>query len=839
MALTRSDLTAQPVERLRAELESLDGAFARGHHGRASARRRAALVDACVIELYEATGPPPRTALVALGGYGRGDLAPHSDIDLLLLHGSGGWASAWGARRADAVKDLAERLFYPLWDSGFAVGHAVRGVRECQRVAAERLDAATAMLDARLLAGDPSLFRAMRDVVLRTLRRDTAGSVRRLRRAVDERRETFGSVSHLLEPDLKEGAGGLRDVHTVGWTSLVVTGDGLGAVEDVGLLRRSERTSLEDAEEFLVRVRSALHLETGKKTDKLHLEHQPWLATALGFEDEPGLTAPDALMRAVFEHARRVEHVRDAVFDRVLHGARDDGSAVEETPAGLIALFAEAARGEPPSTAALDRIESIALPEEIEWTPQMRSSFLAILRAGEGGARALEAMDLSGVLSRFVPEWEAVRCRPQRDPFHRYTVDVHLLQTLIEAARLLQGRTDDPLAARATAALRDHDALLLGALLHDVGKQGRGDHVTIGTHVAASVLDRIGVDEATRSLVEFLVQEHLLLVDTATRRDLEDENLILDVAARVGDPERLAALYLLTVADAAATGPHAWTPWRAALVHDLVAKVQHVLERGDMGKESAVRLAERSAVIRRLLAGEDPAAADRFLETMPRGYLLTVLPERAIRHFHLVQPPPGSLDVRTQAEPGARAGTYGLTVVAHDRPGLLSRIAGALALSGLSILAAQVFTTEEGVAVDLFEVEGAFEEHVDEDRWRRFRQTLRKALEGRLSLEYRVKEKRSFYPETGLDVPVSVNTDNAASDFYTVIEVGAADRVGLLFDITRTLFELQLDVHVAKVSTYGGRVVDAFYVRDVVGRKVEDAEHVAEVHAALRARLTE
>ena len=175
MAPTRSDLTAQPVERLRAELESLDGAFARGHHGRASARRRAALVDACVIELYEATGPPPRTALVALGGYGRGDLAPHSDIDLLLLHGSGGWASAWGARRADAVKDLAERLFYPLWDSGFAVGHAVRGVRECQRVAAERLDAATAMLDARLLAGDPSLFRAMRDVVLRTLRRDTAG----------------------------------------------------------------------------------------------------------------------------------------------------------------------------------------------------------------------------------------------------------------------------------------------------------------------------------------------------------------------------------------------------------------------------------------------------------------------------------------------------------------------------------------------------------------------------------------------------------------------------------------------------------------------------------------
>ena len=224
---------------------------------------------------------------------------------------------------------------------------------------------------------------------------------------------------------------------------------------------------------------------------------------------------------------------------------------------------------------------------------------------------------------------------------------------------------------------------------------------------------------------------------------------------------------------------------------------------------------------------------------MPRSYLLTVLPERAIRHFHLVRPTPSTLDVRTLAEPGARPGTYGLAVVARDRPGLLSKIAGALALSGLSILAAQVFTTEDGVAVDLFEVEGAFEEQVDEERWRRFRQTLRKALDGRLSLEYRVKEKRSFYPEPRGDVPVSVAVDNAASDFFTVIEVGAADRLGLLFDVTRTLFELQMDVHVAKVATYGGRVVDAFYVRDVLGRKVEDLEHISEIQAALRARLAE
>jgi [protein-PII] uridylyltransferase len=818
---------------------TLDEASARGHQGRAVAARRAEFVDACVIELYRATGPPPRTALVALGGYGRGELVPHSDIDLLLLHGSSGWGSAWGARRADAVKDVAERLFYPLWDSGFAVGHAVRGVRECQRIASERLDAETAMLDARLLAGDASLFRAMHDLIIGTIRRDPSSFVRSLRRAVAERRTAFGSVSHLIEPDIKDGAGGLRDIHTISWVVRAVTGDGVVALEGHDLLRRSERASLEEAEEFLVRVRSELHAETGKKTDRLHLELQPRLAEALGFEDEHGLSAPDALMRAVFGHARRIEHVRDALFERVLEGGSRPHASIGETPEAVMAVFAGSASGPPLSAGALDTIDAVSVPGDIRWNPEISSSFLAMLRGGERGARALEAMDFSGWLGRFVPEWDAVRSRPQRDPFHRYTVDVHLLETLAHAGRLLAGQSEDPLVSELRAGIENENALLLGALLHDVGKQGHGDHVAVGADVAAAILDRMGVEDPVRELVVFLVREHLLLVDTATRRDLEDENLILDVAGKIGDMERLASLYLLTVADAAATGPHAWTPWRAALVHDLVTKIRHVLERGDMGKEAAVRLAERGDVIRRLLAAEDRETVERFLDTMPRGYLLTVLPERAVRHFHLVQPPPSSLDVRTAAEPGTRPGTYGLAVVAHDRPGLLSKIAGALALSGLSILTAQVFTTEDGVAVDLFEVEGAFEEHVDEERWRKFRTTLRKALEGRLSLEYRVKEKRSFYPEPRAQTPVTVGVDNDASDFFTVIEVGAADRIGFLFDVTRTFFELQLDVHVAKVATYGGRVVDAFYVRDVLGRKVEEAEHIAEIRAALRARLSE
>jgi [protein-PII] uridylyltransferase len=817
-------------------LGALDRAYSRGHHGLWSARKRAELVDACLVQLYLRTGPPERTALVALGGYGRGELAPHSDLDLLLLHGGSGWTTRWGANRDQAVKELAEQLFYPLWDAGFSVGHAVRSVRECGAQAAQRLDVATAMLDARLLAGDEGLFVAMHDLVTGAARKDAAGFLTKLKAGVRERGEQFGSVSHLLEPDVKEGSGGLRDIHTLSWGAAAVTPGppGLLGLEEMTVLRRTERAALEEAEDFFMRLRSALHLETGKKTDRIHVDHQPWLAEALGFEDEPSLRAMDALMRATFEHGRRVEHVRDTVFDRLSHRGDPPSTEVhDETPEGVLRVFADVASGKHVSAETLDRVERVELPDDIAWTPPMRELFLSILRAGARGVSVLESMDLAGVLVRLLPEWGDVRCRPQRDPFHRYTVDVHLLQALVEMVRLLDGEDDsgDRLAVELRPAVRDRDALLLGALLHDIGKVGLGEHVAMGGTVAAAVMDRIGIEEgSTRDLVLFLVDQHLLLSDTATRRDL--------VAARIGDPERLASLYLLSIADGLATGPHAWTPWRATLIRDLVWKVRHVLERGDMGAETAERLAERTDVIRRLLQGEDPGAVEWFLRQMPRSYLLGVLPERAIRHFHLVHPTPGAFDMRTQAEPGDRPGTYGLTVVAHDRPGLLAKIAGALALSGLSILSAQVFTTEDGVAVDLFEVEGAFEEEIDEERWRRFRSTLRKGLEGRIALDYRVKEKRSHYPSEHADVPVEVTVDNEASDFSTVIEVGGPDRIGFLFDLTSALFEMQLDVHVAKVATYGGRVVDALYVRDAVGRKIEDAEHIDEIRRAITARIS-
>ncbi|HET6792506.1 MAG TPA: ACT domain-containing protein, partial [Actinomycetota bacterium] len=375
----------------------------------------------------------------------------------------------------------------------------------------------------------------------------------------------------------------------------------------------------------------------------------------------------------------------------------------------------------------------------------------------------------------------------------------------------------------------------LGALLHDIGKNGEGGHVPVGARVVASILDRMGVEPPARDLVRFLVERHLLLPDTATRRDLSDENLVLDVAAVVGSPDRLAALYLLAKADAEATGPAAWTSWRRTLIHELVAKVEHVLERGEMGTEIAERLADRIELIRGILDDEPEEEVDRFLRRMPRAYLLVADPARVARHYATIAPPVGAKDVRAVHFDGTRAGTYEVLVVARDRAGLLSWIAGSLALAGMSILTAHVFTTDDGVAADLFEVEGVWEPEVPERRWREFRGMLRRAVDGSISLERRVDEKRRWYPAPRVPTPVTVTVDNEASDFSTVIEVGAPDRLGLLYDITRTFAELGIDVHLAKVATYEGRVIDSFYVRDTLGPKLSDDLDTLE--KALRHRL--
>ncbi len=827
--------SAAPITRLKDELSALERAYSPGHHGLWSARRRAELVDAALIELFEeataADGRAPRTALVALGGYGRGALCPHSDIDLLLLH---------DGSDVDEVAALAERLLYPLWDAGFTVGHAVRTPAETARLAEVRLDAATAVIDARLLVGDADLCADARNAVLEPLRADPGTFTTRLAVGARERRERYGSTTYLLEPELKEGGGGLRDIHAFGWLQTVRD----RPLEDDGLLRPADRERLDAAEEFLTRVRSALHLDAGRGADRLLLEQQPGVALALGFQDEPRLIAVDGLMRAVFEHARAVDALTNDVFFTV---SRAEGAPhpIQSLADALVAVADAVEADRALTSAEIERIETItsegledeASPDHAAWADDVRDAFLRILRAGPNAMPGLERLDRLGLLLRLIPEWADVRCRPQRDPYHRYTVDVHLLRAF-EGMSLALDPPDgsDPVDLAAASQIEQRDGALLGALLHDVGKIGEGGHVQIGGRLASRILRRMRLPQSTVEFASFTVGAHLLLPDTATRRDLTDDDLIMDVASRIATPERLAALYLLAKADAQATGPAAWTSWRQSLIRELVGKVQRVFERGEMGSELAERLAESIGRVRDLLPGEPSADVERFILRMPRSYFLSLAPAQIARHYATIAPDIGRNDVRTTPGAGSRPGAYELLVVAADRPGLLSWIAGALSLVGLSILTAQVFTTEDGVAADVFEVAGAFEPEVGEERWREFRSLLRKAIDGRVSLGHRMDEKRRHYPELG-DTPVTVTVDNDASDFFTVIEIGAPDRIGLLFDITRTLSELKLDVHLAKVATYTDRVIDAFYVRDEVGTKITDPGRVSDVERTMRGLL--
>jgi UTP:GlnB (protein PII) uridylyltransferase len=466
-----------------------------------------------------------------------------------------------------------------------------------------------------------------------------------------------------------------------------------------------------------------VQLETGKRVDRLSADVQPEVAASMGFDDEPGLPAIDGLMRTVFEHARTVDAVVRTALARTIAGPSAGPTAPLAGPADV--LEAAAADGTI-APALVDAVAAAAILSPVAWDARTRDAFLG----SSGGAReesALDVLDRVGVLERFVPGWRDVRSRPQRDPYHRFTVDGHLLRTLAGVDALLEDPSGDPIAAELAAALPDPEAVALGALLHDIGKVGRGEHVPVGAEVARAQVAAMGLEQNAAELVSFIVSEHLLLPDTATRRDLTDENLILDAAATIGTMERLAALYVLAVADAAATGPAAWTPWRQALIRELVTKVRHVLERGTMGVELAASLTERTGGVRALLTGEPDRDVDAFVLRMPRGYFLSVVPARAARHFRTIAP------FTTNEVNGRRAGGAARDLRAphrDERPPGAPVLGMAPCRGRTSILSAQVFTTSDHVAVDL-DVEGVFEAEITEARWRSFRTTLRRGDRGR------------------------------------------------------------------------------------------------------------
>jgi len=743
--------------------------------GIALSRAYCSLMDDWLTALYrEASSGADGVALIAVGGYGRGELAPQSDLDVVLLHS--------GLR---GIGTIAERVWYPIWDEGLKLGHSVRTMKEALHLAADDLDTATSLVTIRHLAGDADLTAELGTKALALWRKRSKRWLGEISDRVAARHEQAGEVAFLLEPDLKEGRGGLRDVHAIGWAELAQT-----------VMLEGDDRSLAANHDVLFAARVELHRRVGRPGDRLLLEEQDAVAAALGYADA------DVMMAAISAAARSIAWTSDEVWERVdssLKGplgwrmSRDrelahgvvlrDGRVclnLEADPAGDPLLTLRMAVAAAQADARFDRTSLDRLAEEtpdlpIPWSAETRQLFAELLLAGRPAIDVIETLDQRGLFVRILPEWAPVRSKPQRNAYHRFTVDRHLCEAAANASELVD-RVDRP------------DLLVVGTLLHDVGKGYPGDHVEVGIEVVGRMGERMGYPPEDIAFLQTMVRHHLLLPDVATRRDISDDGTIRWVAEQVGDLQSLQLLDALTEADSRATGPAAWSEWKAELLGQLVSRTAHVLGGG---------------------AVEEVTGGDAF-------------------------PTPEQVAQMAEGRRILEGRDDQLTVIAPDRPGLFSRAAAVMALNGLDVLAAAAYSNDEGMALEVFQVESSRGPVIN---WDRVIRDLEKALDGRLALEARLRDRAELYarkPRMAITPSTpTVTFDNQMSDVATVVEVRAPDRIGALYRITRAMAEVDLDIRSAKVQTQGVDVVDSFYLRDGSGQKITDPEYLVEIERAI------
>ncbi len=768
------------------------------------------------------TGP----AVIALGSYARRELCPGSDIDVLLVVPE-------RARFSKAVdwRPLAQRLWYPLWDAGFVTGHGARTVKESIALMGDDLDALTALLDIRHIAGDSNITRELAQAALRAASGRELSALRELASGSELRRRKPGLVAEMLEPNLKDGGGALRDVQALRWANRILGGDSeFDELHNRGALTDADIQVLNEANEELLTLRVALQRTTNSKSDVFALQDQDAVAAALG------VASADVLVHDLARRARSVAWIAReawsfiveptstpnvvATADVAMFGHRlgiPDVEAREMTPELVLSTAVAAAEHDVAiGRRTLHAMQSMPTPQS--WSVEARTLFFDLLRQGSRSVEVFEALDHVGVLARLLPEWEHVRSLPQRNAYHHHTVDRHLLEAVSQCATLLDAGAlrgpSVPLEAVAARACRRTDLLLLSALLHDIGKGLPGNHAVVGAEISRNVGNRLGLDSEGIEILEWLVRDHLLMAETATRRDLSDSATIERFSkALAGDGERLRLLYLLTIGDSIATGPAAWNKSKAALLRDLFVKAAAVVE-----SDSSDRVIDerRAALAERI--GE--AAADALLNSMPGSYAMAFDVDVMSTHRDLL---------RDLARDGVLAIAYDVdsddkiivTVAAPDRTGLLATVAGALTCCGLAVETASLFTSDTGMALDVFSTIDTFGRYADAAD--RVRTMLQSAVSGELDVAAGVEERRRHYQRAGVAHSVEMIIDADASERATVIEVHATDQVGLLYRLAQTFAACGVDVSVAKVATLADRVIDVFYVsRD--GHRVEDPE---------------
>ena len=841
------------MSKLRAQRETLEELWKKGLKGQALLSEQSRLVDEFIVDLFNGATDGKENdsvALVALGGYGRRELFPYSDIDLLILF------------REDAKEEMetvANGVLYPLWDTGLDVGHGVRTVVECLSFAKEDFFFQVAMLDARLLVGSESLFTELlahyRTDFIEGARDEFVHAMKIFR---SERRERFGSHSYLLEPNIKESKGGMRDIQAMLWTAIVVFGlPDIHAIARAGILQEEEETAFLESWNMLTRIRNRLHYISGKKNDQLYFEQQEEVAAAFAYKNKKGVLGVEHFMQDLYGHLQTIAVTTDLFFDHVddvlgfAGGTGKKNRVIEKgvevrnnrihltasendltaRPYLLMRCFLASAKTGFPVHHRTRKLISRHLDlvtDKLRSSARMSKPFFEILEFGDNILAVLEVMLETGLLSSYIPEFGHIESLAQHDVYHIYTVDRHLLQSVADLRKAAKSEESVFLS------IASPHILYLATLLHDIGKGAGGDHSRIGAEVVGAVGQRLGLDAAECSCLEFVVQYHLFMPENALRRDLNDEAFIRRCAEKIGDTERLAMIYLIAVADSHATGPAAWSDWKGTLLYEMYLKVHPYLQfsavddgvqQVDQGVEW---LRERVAF---LLATEEGVRVA--VDDLPTDYLLSFTPEAVAAHVRTHRDNFQVLQQKALIFPQKLRSQWSLLIMCRDRSGLLAKICGVLSLHNLSVLNAQIFTWKDGSVVDVLDVRPGDGVQYEEKDWQAVNDDLNLALNHRLGLGHRLYKKLS----SGLKKrkrPAGISetrvvVDNEASDQYTIIEIYSSDSPGQLYRITQTLADFGINIYRAYIATEVEQLIDVFYVLDSQGKKIADSQFIKEL----------
>lgn len=799
--------------------------------------------------------------LLAQGGYGRREMFLHSDIDILILYK--------GDKKA-GLNELVEKMLYPLWDAGLDVGYAIRTMEECKKVFSEDVTAMTSLLDARYLAGSVEMFERL-EKEIRKMLRSSLTQKRMMRLKIEEWKERglkHGNSAYLLEPNIRDSRGGLRDLHLLFWLAQIQGQEPhFDTLEKMDVITADEKVSVKKAKLFLWQARNWLHLIMGKKSDVLGFAAQEKVAKKMGYTDGKDILAVERFMQDYYRNANEIAGTTETVvrrmtwrrrnpFQRLLTRNLDDSFMVTmdqiaarrknvfaKDPVNFLRLFEHVqltALPVHPETRDLVKTSLSLVDDSLRKNEEAIAIFRKIFGCYQYLGTTLIAMAETGFLPEWLPEFKKVVCRVQHDAYHIYTVDTHSIFAVNEISRLVQNDYGDKfqLFKKALSEVAKPEILTLGLFLHDIGKGEGGNHSVKGAVIGNGLTERLHYSEDDQRTVEFLVLSHLMMPHLSQRRDLEDQDMIVQFAKSMGTLDRLNMLFLLTWADIRAVGPNTWNDWKGSLLEKLYVKAREVIEKGEFSTEKTRERLDRlkSELMIKMADREDREDFERYISLMPARYFFATHEDRILHHFHLfTEVESGHMTVGRHVVTDQNATE--IAIYTSDSPRILAEVTGVMLAQSLNILRMDAFQTKQGKVLVLVAVQDADGgSHLSDEKFERTRSALHEVLFGCIRVEELIakRELPSYLSKQPVQrAPSKVVIDNDVSAYYTVIDVYTYDRLGVLYKIMTTLNRLGCYVDVSKIATKVEQVTDSFYVKDIFGKKIQSRDKLAQIKSEL------